>query len=184
MNEINMGNIEDMQIDGDYLYIFNSLYFTVYDISDLTNPALIYTSSAYYIHTRNLAYRDGYVYLLKGSGSPWTRIRVMDVSDPYNVRPLTSLEIVADLENMIIVDNWLYVSKKTGGIQIYDLTIPAQPELCGYFDASGMIWDFDVNENDFMFPCAIPFILVALINLWGAGAKLFHSCHRAPACLP
>lgn len=149
INEMDIGSFDDMQIDGDKLYVFNSISFKIFDISDLTNPVLIYTSSDYYSHSRNLAYRDGYVYLLEGSGSPWTRIRVMDVSDPYNVRPLTTLEIVAELEKMIIVDNWLYVSKKTGGIQIYDLTIPAQPEWCGYFDASGMIWDFGVNENDF-----------------------------------
>ena len=148
VNELDMGSIEDMKIVDDKLYLFTNSYFKVYDISDLTNLVLTYTSN-FFLHSRNLAYRDGYVYLLEGSGSPWTRIRVMDVSDPYNVRPLTTLEIVADLELMFIEDNWLYIGKKNDGIQIYDLTRPAHPELCGYFEAPGMIWNFDLNEHDF-----------------------------------
>jgi hypothetical protein len=97
----------------------------------------------------------------------------MDISDPHGIHMIKEIQLLGELDNLFIQDYYLYVGKQHAGMQIYDLTVPASPELCGYFDEPSALWDYDLDEHNFFVSFRNTILFVKFDQLVGQPGTIF-----------
>jgi len=115
--------------------------FHIYDFQDPTNPILLGNLTTYdfqgYNHSGWLT-NDGDYYVF-GDESQGRPIRICDVSDPTDIKIISEIASVDGndtmiVHNLLIKDDYLYVSYYGEGFQIFDISNPSQPYRTGFFD--------------------------------------------------
>jgi choice-of-anchor B domain-containing protein len=114
--------------------------FFIIDFSNPTDPVLLGTMTDYpqkgYNHSGWLANDEQHYYMCDETHG--MDVKVVDVSDPsdLNVVNLFSAESTPNqiAHNAIVRDNYLYISYYYDGVQVFDITDPANPVRFSYFD--------------------------------------------------
>lgn len=142
------GYVHDLYVLNDTAFLnagFNGLF--IVDFTDTQNPVTINTLTNYpfsgYNHSGWLN-DAGNIYVLADEthGMP---LKVIDVTDFNNMQVLSTLSSGVTSNsiphNIIIKDNYAYVSYYYDGLQIFDISDPLNPVKTGFYDTS--------NETNF-----------------------------------
>ncbi len=137
----------DAAVVGNRLYDFHgglnpsNRYTRVWDVSDITRPALLTTIADPTIsyHHSGWPNEDGnYLYicdeLAKASGAD---ISIWDISDPGNPTRVGQFADEQSLvHNIYVIGNFAYVAYYAAGLRIFDISDPAQLKLVYEYDTS------------------------------------------------
>ena len=139
MNEF----VHDIYVKNDTGYINdgNSGLFIV-DFTNDTSPQIIGSLTSYlqqgYNHSGWLN-EDGTIYALADETFGMD-IKILDVTDLSNISVLDTIDSgvhpLSVPHNLIIEDNFLFVSYYNDGLYIFDITDPGNPVKVGYYDTS------------------------------------------------
>ncbi|MEZ4866387.1 MAG: C13 family peptidase [Caldilineaceae bacterium] len=67
------------------------------------------------------------------------RVTVLDWSDPAQPTVLGHTPLLPDtISNLVVVDNYAYVADDRGGLRIFNMSNPAQPNQVGHYDVDGI----------------------------------------------
>jgi hypothetical protein len=128
------GSVTPPDIQGKYAYFgSNSATFNVYDVSDPRNPRSVGSlggfSSIYKVKVMGR-----YAYVLDNLS-----VRVVDISNPASPSLVSTVTTDATLQlNDLEIDGrYLYVSKHTEGIDVYDVSVPSTPVKISGYDTPG-----------------------------------------------
>ena len=120
------GWLSGVSKNGDYIYgSDNSDFLDIYDVSDVNNISLVSTINCSTDHDAYsmIGYgnsNDGtYVYM----GTGYAGVQVFNVSDPNNPSFHAFIRTVSLAKETEISGNYLYVSDRTAGIKIYDISL-------------------------------------------------------------
>ncbi len=117
--------------------------FAIADFSDPVNPVLMGTLNNYpdqgYNHSGWLSQDGSYYYLADETHG--LRIKVLDVSDPSDIEVVNFLDAgnpspTSIPHNLLVACDYLYVSYYYDGLQVYDISDPANPVRIFEFDTS------------------------------------------------
>ncbi|MCB0617738.1 MAG: choice-of-anchor B family protein [Saprospiraceae bacterium] len=126
--------------DTAYLNCGNSGFFVV-DFTDPLNPNLLGTMTTYpqegYNHSGWLHETLPIYYLADETHG--MDLKAVDVSDFADIKVVSTFDTGSEIptsipHNLIVRDNYLYVSYYYEGLQVYDLTDPANPVRVAYYD--------------------------------------------------
>jgi len=117
----------DVAVQGDFAYLATySSGFSVVDVSDPTAPEIVgnldFDGGADRISV------DGDYACLKAAG-----FVMVDVSDPTSPVELCTYPVIG-LQDVLLVDEYLYVISFTRGLLIFDITDPAAPALISHLE--------------------------------------------------
>jgi len=90
--EVHFHFYSDMEIQGNYLYLSESGYFTVIDISNLPDMEIVYTGTALGGNYYDSIIAGSYLYRVKGIFGNGT-LQVIDIADPENPTSLLTMPI-------------------------------------------------------------------------------------------
>lgn len=129
----------DMFVLDGRLYVNHWAYgFTVSDLTQPGVPAFLgrdpttRTSHASAV----VKYPDGRTIAFEG-GEDWgAHLRVLDVSDPANIKQLAEWKLrdAVSIHNMIWRDNKLYVAHYQDGVRVLDVTSPESPQQVAWYN--------------------------------------------------
>ncbi|MCK5690779.1 hypothetical protein KAI87_15975, partial [Myxococcota bacterium] len=144
--------IYDMQVVGDYLYIFDYFHsFMVFDISGVLDGS----NDGGYSGTENILQVGGwggvtsygglvsgaYAYVISSTG-----LILLDISDPTAPVEVTTIDVSAI--DLAVEGGVLYVSTEDAGLQIYELSRPSAFRTgIRYQEASGVVGQFDIGRE-------------------------------------
>ncbi len=145
----------DVRINGNYAYVINSggnNDFTVFDISDITNPTSIATLNVANNAAR-MAYSNDYVYISSSDNN--NEITVVNVSSPSNPNIATTINLPrnANVNGLSIRDNYLYAtrSRDTGNgadeFIVIDIANPSSPNIVGGVNLNQTVFDVTLVGN-------------------------------------
>ena len=133
----------DIYVKNDTAYINdgNSGLFVV-DFTNVSTPQLIGSLTSYlqkgYNHSGWLS-EDGTIYAMADE-TFGLDIKMLDVSDLSNISVLDTIgsdvHPLSIPHNLIIKDNFLFVSYYNDGLYIFDISNPGSPVITGYYDTS------------------------------------------------
>jgi len=140
---LNIGWDSIMGISGNYLYINYSEWtdegkiiykLNKVDVSDKSSPKLL---KVYDIDASSFVVDSGKIYVIGNFGKPTKKFVVYDLSDLEN--PVAELtDNVLGPEAMFISGSYLYSACYGLGIQVFDISDPANPSLKTTIDISGL----------------------------------------------
>jgi hypothetical protein len=125
--ESTMGvGVSDLAVSGSHVFAITSDGFSVFDVSDTSNPTHVSTLS----ESRGMdpAVRGKYVYL---GGST---LSVFDISDPKAPQLSGEVFVSRQPKNMAVAGNYAYVLDFESGLHVIDITNPVQPTEIGHSD--------------------------------------------------
>lgn len=145
-------HLDDMLVDGNYLYCLNFSYLNIFDISDPDNIVMV--CSRHFTSGNSLALRDSMLYVVSKvyPGMYENSLHMVNVADPTNAIKVKSMEYQRDFRKGVGSDGYLYIYEGGNGVLIYDLTIPENPELCGFYRVDWVTVEFDVVDGIGYFP--------------------------------
>lgn len=154
--DINSGSDgRDVRLDGDYAYTITTNSnndFTVFDISDITNPTAISTLNVANSATR-MDYANGTVYITASDNS--AEVTIVDASNPNNPSELATINLPRNSNaNGILIDgSTLYVTRtratNSGAdeLTVVDVSNPSSPNVIGGADINENIYDITLFGN-------------------------------------
>ncbi len=165
--------VTDAIVENDYAYI--RYIEAIKDIEgliivDISNPVQPVVISSFKIdfHSFSLMgsstiekYND-YIYI---GGDGFTKIHVINVSDPYNPEHVGLIGVNDWCPDIEVFDEHLYVAGYWGGLEIFDLADPVNPQMIGYHPL-GLAIKISIGEN-------MAFIGGAL-NQYSEGIEIFN----------
>ncbi len=120
-----------------YLTTYHDGLFLVIDISDVTKPRWVRLFDPEGSGDA-MAIKDDYLYVVDSSADRKTMMRIFDISSPAQPVEVTSFDGVPSfVENMEIVDDYLYLAASGQGLKILDISKPTKPMPIGEYDVSG-----------------------------------------------
>ncbi|MDL2342517.1 MAG: hypothetical protein QFB87_05590, partial [Patescibacteria group bacterium] len=122
-------NGSGVKVQGKYAYIYGSgafLNFCIYDVSNPTNPTLVYQSPN---NVGGLLYVSGrYLYTV----TPNSRLQIWDISNPAAPIPSGSVATSANSSIQSVQGRYAYaISTSANNLQIFDISNPAAPVTAG-----------------------------------------------------
>lgn len=126
----------DVALAGDYAYLADySGGLILYDVSPPTAPLRRGSTVAGLCQANGIAIQGGLAYLTDRCG-----LRIFDVSDPFAPDSVGSLDL--GITTAVAVDaSYAYVTIANSGLQLVDITDPANPAAAGFVAVTG-------NPND------------------------------------
>ena len=118
----------------------------IVDVADVLAPEVI--STVYFEATsgEGLAVDQGYAYW--GAGDPGQeKVRVIDVSDPYNPQHVNSFSTPDRVLKMAVKDRTLYMSANDVPLLLASLHNPENPEIIGWLDSPGPGRGLEVTDE-------------------------------------
>ena len=129
-----VGNPVGLDVQGHFLYVAAkapSGRFLIYDIEDPTNIIQIYSWAFAHLMdfhvVGQLAYAAHSIYGLK----------VLNVSDPYNVYTQGSENTPGNATSVLVDGTFAYIADGPSGVQIVDVSDPNNPSIIGSYDTAG-----------------------------------------------
>lgn len=150
-----MDEVRRVAIDGDYAYIgsehdvngegWGGLW--VVDISDRANPQ--YVTHLLLTDVEDVAISGDYAFVADGIGE---RLVVLNIADPYNPFEVTALEIGSTTWRVEIVGTLAYVTARSSGLLVFDISDPTNPVTLGqagyaYASSLSLLWDYAYGHN-------------------------------------
>jgi len=135
------GGVHDVFVRNDTAYVnMGNLGLFIYDMSTITSPTLIGSLTSYpdqgYNHSGWLT-ENGNVYAFADE-TLGMDVKICDVSNLANINVLSQINSSVDsnsiAHNLIINGDYLYLSYYYDGLQIFDISDPANPFRTGYYD--------------------------------------------------
>ncbi len=125
-------NIGYLNCGGDGFYIV--------DFKDMSNPTILGSLTTYpqqgYNHSGWLSNDGAYYYMADETNNK--DIKVLDVSEFFNIRVVETINSGNTVRhiphNQLVRGNYMYSSYYHDGIQVFDITDPAQPVRYAYYD--------------------------------------------------
>ena len=163
------GTATGLRVVGDHMYVTSWRHFSIYDVSDPTQPELLSTTPFGFQYENEDVATNGEI-LLFSESAPLARVHVWDVEDKSNPREIATLDI--PLENEIpggehTVSCILRCSFAYGsGGSVIDLRRPTEPKIVGdWTEAAGLetrIHDVDEGRNGLIVtaPADTPFQVI------------------------
>ena len=116
--------------------------FLIYDITDVTQPALLSSyQSLEYMAAYDVEVQGSYAFVASSNG-----LNVIDISDPSKLTPIASLDLPY-AEQIVLGGNYAYIRDYYAGLHIADISNPSAPALINTFDTPGYAWDIAVSGN-------------------------------------
>lgn len=140
-------HMDDMVLDDNFIYCLGVSNLDIFDISDPNDIVLVYHKD--YSSSNSLALHDSVLYIAS-TVYPTMHdysLLVLNVADPANTIKVKSMELQRDFLKAIVSDGYLYIYERGNGLLIYDLTIPENPELCGFYKVDWSAFEFDVVDG-------------------------------------
>ena len=143
-NPVEIGGLDipagilEIKIKDDYAYVVSWFAgFYVVDISDVTNPNLVYENSDYAARNYGIETNGDYLYVHSMSG-----LVVFDISTPSNPEFVTTLFV--SVTDVVFNEDLMFTSAFSPGLQlgIYDNSDPTNPILSNSFYDQGMVTAF------------------------------------------
>jgi len=111
----------DMDIEGDYIYLTETEWFTVIDISDPETAEIVFTSNSGFGGSQyGLEAVGSYVYMVKGLWGSGT-LTIIDVSDPLSPSPYGTLALPGGGMGISEYCGELYIAASYNALDIVDL---------------------------------------------------------------
>lgn len=149
---LSVGHVHDAHIDNGLAYLnCGNNGFAIVDFTDPLAPQTLGLLTSYVFSGYNHSgwpSSDGQHYYMADENHGYP-IKVLDVSDPNDIEVLGVVpapkEAISQTipHNQIVACNYLYVSYYYDGLQIYDISDPANPIPHSYYATS--VWPFDNN---------------------------------------
>ncbi|RLD59295.1 MAG: hypothetical protein DRJ01_11520 [Bacteroidetes bacterium] len=149
-NPVEIGGLDipagilEIKIKDDYAYVVSWFAgFYVVDISDVTNPNLVYENSDYAARNYGIETNGDYLYVHSMSG-----LVVFDISTPANPEFVTSLPF--GVTDVVFNDSLMFTSATGVGLQlgVFDNSNPTNPtQISSYYD-NGMVLAFTMFVQD------------------------------------
>jgi hypothetical protein len=136
-----LGWIQELAIQGNYLYAIHAIYLDVYDITDPTNPENI---SHLETNERmdHISVIGDYAYLLDTDEG----LIIMDISNPHTPVQIGLYTGTEDLYKVIVVDEYAYVIGRNY-FRVLDISDLTNPLLLGSYETLGSTLGIDVVGN-------------------------------------
>lgn len=113
---------------GDYLYVADSDYLTVIDISVLSAPFVRTSIEGWDGDIDGLQVADGYAYCADGSAG----LLVVDLTNLNNIQIVANVPSRSECDRIWLDGQRLYMSAREAGVQVIDITTPTAPSHQGY----------------------------------------------------
>ncbi len=143
-DELYSGVYYDLHVSGNYLWTAAKRGVEVYDISDPRAPVFVST-----LRTPGLAngvfFKDDILYV----GDVYGFVTI-DASDPANLHQLGMYSPGDDggyPERVRVRGNYAYVAAYDAGLQVFDVSEPASPQLIGEGAIEGFAWYVAISGN-------------------------------------
>jgi hypothetical protein len=116
--------VQDLALDGNYLYQLHGAMWSINDISDLDSPVEVFSD---WLPTtgRGLAVSGGYAYLAASASG----LLIYDVSLPASAHLVGSLDTSGDAYDICLTGDYAYVADFSPGVQVIDVSDPSAPSL-------------------------------------------------------
>ncbi len=121
-NEVDANSIKKIVVQDDYAYIGCSNGLHLSDITDLSNPLLVYIYDVGYVNDIDI--RGDLLYCCSNGD-----LKIVDISNPLAMDLIGSWESNEFRYEINIYDNYAYLSGREGGLKIIDITDPTNPIL-------------------------------------------------------
>ncbi len=133
------GKVEDVFVNGDYLFIVNSEidreYYEkvisnsclqIYDVEDSEEPRIV-SEYSFENSARSIFVRDGYAYVLVDE----TGMEIIDVRDPYNPESIAigNCDTGGLCAEIKLEGSYAYLSPTRGTYCVFDISDPSNPKL-------------------------------------------------------
>ncbi|MBN1424502.1 T9SS type A sorting domain-containing protein [Candidatus Fermentibacteria bacterium] len=112
------------------------------DVTDPSNPVQVGSLSTNNAHW--VATRDGLVFV----GDWYAGLRIVDATNPSALSTISTITTGFVAYDVEVVDTHAYVTDKTEGLVIFDVSAPATPSLVGSFNPPGMDLTVSVEVED------------------------------------
>ncbi len=134
--------VDDMCVNGHYLYVAGGTGLQVIDISNPVSPALTgkYDPPKYW-YPRSMSVNYPYAYVID-----YTGLMIFDVSSPSSPSLAGQLSL-ADLRDVFTNGNYAYVTVYQTGLKIIDVSNPSSPNVVGSYNTSGSPENVIVSGN-------------------------------------
>jgi hypothetical protein len=129
----------DIAISGSYAFATSSNGFEVFDVSDVSRPALLKTVSGSW--GIDLVVRDKYAYVGEST------LSLFDISDPEAPVLSGGVFVGGQPQNMAVAGNYAYVLDNKSGLHVINITDPSQPSGIGRSDPIERASGLDVQAN-------------------------------------
>jgi len=134
--------IQDVEIDGDYAYVFGVGGLAIFDVSDPSSPSF---QSRYEPpgHPYNRYYRGAVSGGLACGGAREDLLAIFDVSNPVNVSIRALHGIVGmSYEGAAIGGDYIYACRHNNGLEIINVAVPRSPVTVA--EVTGLVNSWDV----------------------------------------
>lgn len=123
----------DIVLSGDYAYLASDEYgLSIIDISDPEDPYEVSNYTYPMLHIFGLDVEGSFAYL---TGSPG--LMIIDISDPFHPIEISSGPY-SGTSNVLVENNFAYVTNYSDILTIYDVTDPENKEEIGYYKLEGV----------------------------------------------
>lgn len=151
---VQVGNIEgshsinQIEICENYMYILSGTIFSIWDLSNLSQPELI---SEYYHQSRVSSIKVSKNLVFLGGGDHG--IRIIDVHDP--AKPfLAGVYNPGSVMAIAVKENYIFVANKSGDMEIIDISDPEWPFFVTSYRLNNYIYNIEVHDNRLYLACS------------------------------
>jgi len=111
------------------------------DVSNTTNPIVLDSLIIENGQSRDVVTSGEYAYVAHGNG-----LKVLDISNPSSIELLTT--IGGGYNCIDLNGNFVFLGKSSGGIDVFDITIPSSPApVFSIPNSGGTAWDIKSKED-------------------------------------
>ena len=122
---IGMG-VYSVAVSGPHAFAATDVGFSVFDVSDPSNPTQLNTLRRSWGKVEDLVVRDKYVYVGPDN------LSVYDISNPEAPTLIGEFFVGSPSRNMSVAGNYAYILDFESGLRIIDITNPTQPSEIGH----------------------------------------------------
>ncbi|MCF7810140.1 T9SS type A sorting domain-containing protein [bacterium] len=140
----NSKRMYEIEIRGDYAYTAAwSNGFRIINVADPDNMFEIYENRFHY--AQRVTLNGDYAFVSTNNGRNCYELHIFDISDPENCEEIHVME--GEFWTCASSDDLLYVSTPDSGMQIYNISNPAEPERIASYMTYNRVEDIELSDN-------------------------------------
>src|SRR5207249_791078 len=138
-SQSNPGDAHNVTVSGNYAYVMpGSQRFKGIEVFDIRNPARPLSAGGAAIMTNSganaITSSSNFLYVAEGFGDRYSstgRVEIFSIANPTNPAHLANVEFPGGARAVAISSNYAYVAAGNAGLQIIDISNPANPVRMG-----------------------------------------------------